>query len=230
MTDSIPSNPMDKVPRPKPRKDEATQEPAEKAYTVPEMQHILSCLENEPLKWRAFIRLVADTGIRRGEACGLQWADVDFKGKAITIRHNLQYSTQKGVYLAAPKNGKTRQVDIADDVTALLRQLRAEQATKAISKYVFTQDGSPEPMHPQSPTHYFRQFGKRYGVEDFHPHKFRHTSASIALTNGADVASVSERLGHSDTAITLRTYTHANAESIRRAGQIVRDALKGKAE
>jgi len=85
-------------------------------------------------------------------------------------------------------------------------------------------------MHPQSPTHYFRQFGKRYGVEDFHPHKLRHTSASIALTNGADVASVSERLGHSDTAITLRTYTHANAESIRRAGQIVRDALKGKAE
>lgn len=50
MTDSIPSNPMDKVPRPKPRKDEATQEPTEKAYTVPEMQHILSCLENEPLK------------------------------------------------------------------------------------------------------------------------------------------------------------------------------------
>ena len=81
-------------------------------------------------------------------------------------------------------------------------------------------------MHPQSPTRYFKKFGAKYGIEDFHPHKLRHSSASIAITNGADVVSVSERLGHSDTAVTLRMYAHANEESIRRAGQTVRDALK----
>lgn len=97
-----------------------------------------------------------------------------------------------------------------------------------MSKWVFTQDGTPEPMHPQTPTRYFHTLGKRYGIEDFHPHKLRHTSASIAITNGADVVSVSERLGHSDTAVTLRMYAHANEESIRRAGQIVRDALKAQ--
>ena len=72
--------------------------------------------------------------------------------------------------------------------------------------------------------------GERYGIADFHPHKLRHSSASIAITNGADVVSVSERLGHSDTAVTLRMYAHANAESIRRAGQTVRDALKAENE
>ena len=65
-------------------------------------------------------------------------------------------------------------------------------------------------------------------MKDFHPHKLRHTSASVTLTNGGDVVSVSERLGHSDTAVTLRMYAHANEESIRRAGQTFRDALKAQ--
>lgn len=117
-------------------------------------------------------------------------------------------------------------MDIGADTAALLKQLRSEQASACMSRYVFTQDGSPEPMHPQTPTRYFKKFGKRYGVADFHPHKLRHTSASLAITNGADVVSVSERLGHSDTAVTLRMYAHANEESIRRAGQTVRDALR----
>ncbi|MCD8087327.1 MAG: tyrosine-type recombinase/integrase, partial [Oscillospiraceae bacterium] len=87
-----------------------------------------------------------------------------------------------------------------------------------------------EPMNPQSPTRYFAKFGRKYGIDDFHPHKLRHTSASIAILHGADIVSVSSRLGHSDTAVTLRMYAHANEESIRRAGQIVRDALKASGE
>lgn len=93
-------------------------------------------------------------------------------------------------------------------------------------RWVFTQDDSPEPMHPDTPTRYFQRFGKRYGIEHFHPHKLRHTSASLAITHGADVVSVAARLGHSDSSTTLRMYAHANEESIRRVGQTVRDALK----
>ena len=121
-------------------------------------------------------------------------------------------------------------VDVGPDVLELLKQLREDQAATAVSKWVFTQDGTPEPMHPQSPTRYFHKFGKRYEIADFHPHKLRHTCASLAITNGADIVSVSERLGHSDTAVTLRMYAHANEESIRRAGQIVRDALKAQGQ
>ncbi len=81
-------------------------------------------------------------------------------------------------------------------------------------------------MHPQSPSWYMQKFSKKCGVPGLHPHKLRHTFASIAITNGADVASVSEKLGHSDKAVTLRMYTHASQESIKRASQIFRDALK----
>jgi len=226
LDDSIKDNPMLKVPRPKPRKDEHAQEEGDKAFTVSELRHILECLENEPLKWQVYISLVADTGIRRGEACGLQWSDVDFKSGTITIRRNLQYTVSAGIYVTSPKNGKARKVDIGPDMLELLQRLRSAQADSCISKWIFTQDNSPEAMFPQSPTRYFKKFGERYGIADFHPHKLRHTSASLAITNGADVVSVSERLGHSDTSVTLRMYAHANEESIRRAGQTVRDALK----
>ncbi|MBE6976012.1 MAG: hypothetical protein E7439_02300 [Ruminococcaceae bacterium] len=69
-------------------------------------------------------------------------------------------------------------------------------------------------------------FEKKYGISHLHPHKLRHSFASIAITNGADVASVSEKLGHCDKAVTLRMYTHADQESIRRASNIFRDAIK----
>lgn len=228
LDDSIPMNPMLKVKRPAPRKEEQPKEESDKAYTVQELGYILSCAAQEPLQWQTYISLAADTGLRRGELCGLQWGDIDFRAGTVTVRRNLQYTPAAGVYETSPKNGKVRAVDVGADVLELLKQLRAKQAESCISRWCFTQEGTGEPMHPQSPTRYFKKFGERYGVKDFHPHKLRHSSASIAITSGADVVSVSERLGHSDTAVTLRMYAHANEESIRRAGQIVRDALKAQ--
>lgn len=225
MGDAIPRNPMDKVERPKPRKDELQGEEPE-TYTPEEVQRILSALETEPLKWQVMLRLLIDTGIRRGEACGLQWANVNFKENTITIEGNLCYTPSKGVYLDTPKNGRTRTIDVDQDIMKLLRSLRSELAGKAISPFVFTQEDSPEPMHPQSPTRYMKRFSIRYNVPDLHPHKLRHTFASIAITSGADVASVSEKLGHSDKAVTLRMYTHADQESMKKASNIFREAIK----
>ena len=225
MSDVVPINPMDKVERPKPRKNELKEKDVE-AYTIEEVQRIFAPLENEPLKWRALLRLLIDTGIRRGECCGLRWQDVDFKANTITISGNLCYTPQKGIYLDTPKSGKVRTIDVDPEIISLLHELRQEQASHAISIYVFTQPNSPEPMHPQSPARYMQKFSKKYGVPNLHPHKLRHTFASIAITNGADVASVSEKLGHSDKAVTLRMYTHADQESMKRASQIFRNALK----
>ena len=172
------------------------------------------------------MRLLIDTGIRRGECCGLQWKDIDTKAGTITIRGNLCYTPQKGIYLDTPKSGKVRTIDVDPEIIELLQQLRLEQAGHAISTYVFTQQDSPDPMHPQSSARYMQKFSKKYDVPGLHPHKLRHTFASIAITNGADVASVSEKLGHSDKAVTLRMYTHADQESMKRASQIFRYALK----
>lgn len=223
LSDTIDRNPMDKVPRPRPRKDEIKPQVPE-AYTPGEVRAILEALAGEPVKWQALIRLLIDTGARRGEALGLQWEDIDFQEETVLIRRNLCYTPDKGVYLDVPKNGRSRVVDLGEDTLELLRQLREGQVAGAA--FVFTQDNSVEPMHPTSPTHYFRQFAKRNGIPGFHPHKLRHTFASVAITAGADVASVSEALGHSDTSVTLRMYTHANEESRKRAAQIFRNAIK----
>lgn len=229
LADIIPKNPMDKVERPKQRKGEACATDPE-AYTAEEVRYILLCLEKEPLKWQAMIRLLVDTGIRRGECCGLQWKDIDFKKNTVTVAGNLCYTPQKGIYLDTPKNGKTRTLDVDPEIIALLQRLRIKQAGCVLSAFVFTQDNSPDPMHPQSPTRYLKRFAARYGINDLHPHKLRHSFASIAITNGADIASVSEKLGHSDKAVTLRMYTHADQDSMRRASQIFREALKGTAQ
>ena len=223
--DMIPKNPMDKVERPKPRKDEI-QAAEPQAYTAAEIKQLFDVLDAEPLKWRALVHLLIDTGIRRGECCALRWENIDFSSGAVAINGNLCYTPANGVYLDTPKNGHRRTVYVGTDTLSLLRQLRTEQAAKAFSAYVFTQEGSPEPMHPQSPTRYLKKLSARCGLADLHPHKLRHTFASVAITNGADVASVSEALGHADKSTTLRMYTHASAESISRTGQIVRDAIK----
>lgn len=225
MGDMIDRNPMDKVERPKPRKGETKAE-APAAYTAEEVCKLLDAMDTEPLKWRALVHLLIDTGIRRGECCALKWENIDFKSGEITIAGNLCYTSAKGIYMDSPKSGHKRTVYAGEDTTAILRQLRAEQATKALSAFVFTKESSSEPMHPQSPTRYLKKLSDRCGLPDLHPHKLRHTFASVAITNGADVASVSEALGHSDKAVTLRMYTHANAESVSRAAQIMREAVK----
>lgn len=225
--DMIDRNPMDKVDRPKPRKDEVKKDGVD-AYTAEEVCYILECLAKEPLKWQVFIRLLIDTGIRRGECCALKWENINEQDNTITIEGNLCYTPEKGIYLDTTKNGHVRTIDVDPEIIVLLKELRQEQSRQCISEWVFTQDNSPAPMHPQSPTRRFKKLSERYDIPDFHPHKLRHSFASIAITSGADVASVSEKLGHMDKAVTLRMYTHANDESMRQASQIFREALRKK--
>ena len=140
--DSIPISPMLKVKRPAQSKDRVTKPECEKALTAQEANYVLSCVEQEykdalqniergydktrsvlysAILWMVYIALSADTGARRGEMCGLQWGDIDWGKKTITISRNLQYTPTAGVYVATPKNGKTRTVDIGDVVRKMSR-------------------------------------------------------------------------------------------------------------
>mgnify|MGYP003271972707 CR=1 FL=1 len=65
------------------------------------------------------------------------------------------------MYETLPKNGKTRVVDISSDVAALLQELRRSQPVTV--RWVFTQDDSPEPMHPDTPTRYFQDLANGMG-------------------------------------------------------------------
>lgn len=219
--DSIDHNPMDKVQRPKPRKDEIKRSEVD-FFTAEELRYILECLEKEPLKWRALIRLLISTGIRRAEVTGLQWRYVDFENNRITIAAELCYTAARGTFLDTPKNSRIRTINVDPAVMDLLKQLQAGNN----SDFVFTQEGSTEPMNPQTPEHYMRGFSKKYGVEKMHPHKLRHSFASLAITNGADVVSVSEILGHASPAVTLSVYSHASEESKLRAINTFHAALR----
>ena len=223
--DVVERNPMDKVDSPRPRKDELRKKDVD-ALTVEEVRQVIECLRKEPLKWQAYFRLMIDTGARRGECCAVRWDHIDFANGTVLIDKNVGYTPQKGVYLDTPKNSSPRTVYIGEETVEILRQLRQKQAETCVSPWVFTKEGTADVISPSSVTAYFKTFSARYGIRDLHPHRFRHTFASLAITNGADVASVAEALGHNDKALTLRVYTHANQKSVSRVAQIFRDSIK----
>ncbi|MBQ4452535.1 MAG: site-specific integrase [Clostridia bacterium] len=223
MLDMIQANPMDRVQKPKQSKDEkAISEP--EAYNTQELQSLIDFMRAEPLQWRVMVLLLIYTGCRKGEASSLQWQDVDFDAATITIARSLNYTKTEGIYTGTPKNGHTRVVDIPADLVQLLREHRKDQATRAISQWVFSQRNG-EAIHPQSIVRYLHKVEQRTGLNHLHAHKLRHSFASLAIQSGADILSVSEILGHSDTSTTLRIYSHASQESKKRASNIFQNAL-----
>ena len=236
LDETIESNPMDRVQRPKPRKDEVKEDTVD-ACSVEEIQYIMQCLNREPLQWRCLVYLLIDTGIRRGEACALTWQAVDLDNCRITIKNNLYYTKKKGVYVDTPKGRRARTISISPATADLLKQLKREQANKRkkskaipLTQYVFLKEGSlTEPMFPTSPTLYLEKFSDRYGV-NVHPHKLRHSFATISLSAGADIGSISRNLGHADISTTLRVYTHPAQEAMDKAADIYRAALTKKAD
>ena len=237
----ISQNPMDFVSKPKATKAEGKKKNVE-AFDESELKYILSCLNNESLKWRTMVYLMSYTGARKGEIVGLQWDCVNFTDNTITIKQTLNYTVEKGIYTDTTKNGKERVIDIDPTVMTLLKSLKTEQISmirekmakqgkKGIAKlpkWVFVENDLFSPMHPDSPTRFCKKMEKKYGIKDFHPHKLRHSFASIAIINGADVVSVSEILGHSDVAVTLRVYSHSNEEARKRASSIFTSAINAQ--
>ena len=72
-------------------------------------------------------------------------------------------------------------------------------------------------MHPDSPTDWLAKFAKRHNLPPIHPHKFRHTQASLLISEGVDILTVSKRLGHAKVSTTLDIYSHVLAKSDEKA-------------
>lgn len=221
-------SPMQKMKRPKPRKDETPKEPV--VYTESEVQYIYKCLDNEPLKWKALVMFAIDSGCRRGEIIGLKWSEIDFKTGKVNICRNAQYTAGKGTYISTPKNHKNRVIYLNRPVLTVLAEWKRQQALLHFgqgipqSEFCFTQDNG-KMMNPQAPTSYLSRFGKKYNLPGIHPHALRHTMATISIANRADIVSISEKLGHSEPSITLNVYSHANEEAQRRANEALAQAI-----
>ena len=93
--------------------------------------------------------------------------------------------------------------------------------------YVFTRKNGAA-RNPEDVNSILNKFCKRHGLPHIHPHTFRHTAASILLSNGVDVLTVSKMLGHADTSTTLDTYGHAIEEAKRKAAECISDTILRK--
>lgn len=230
---TLEESPMRDLKRPRKSKDEKLSETSDgKAYDEAEVGYILECLEKEPLRWRALVIFMLDSGCRRGEVAGLKWENVDLNTGEVTVCNNLQYTKEKGVYATTPKSGKSRTIFLTKPALTIMREWKREQMTSRfrnaipISGYCFdARDGKG--MNPAAISSYFRKLAKTYNIPHFHPHALRHTMATISIANGADIVSVSKKLGHSNTSITLNVYSHANEEAQRRANEILENAIYG---
>lgn len=174
-------------------------------------------------------RLLLATGMRRGEALGLQWQDLDLDaGRLRIVRAMLADSRRDNVIFGAPKNRKSRRTVSVDDGTCeALHAWRArrerESGPQAPTDPVFAlSDGSP--MLPAGVSDSWRRAVRRAGVRPLPLHGARHTHISHLLAAGEPLAHVSARVGHATSAMTLRTYAHVIAgddtETARRAGAL----------
>ena len=226
--DVLQVSPMQKLKRPKPRKDEIEKEA--QVYTEEEAKYIISCLDNESMMWKALVMFMIDSGCRRGEVVGLMWDAVDMTTGEVKIFRNAQYTSGKGTYITTTKNRKNRVLYLNPTVLSVMREWKREQARYLLAQgypregYCFTRENG-KVLNPQAPTSYLARFGKKYGIQNLHPHALRHTMATISIANGADIVSVSEKLGHSETSVTLDVYSHVNKKAQKRANQILSQAL-----
>ena len=158
---------------------------------------------------------LAMTGLRRGEALGLRWQDIDLEAGRLCVRRSLiPEGSQVAVH--EPKTARGRRVVALDPETVEVlkaqaaRQLVEQDATESWEDtgLVFTNE-SGQVLHPWVTSRCFRKAVKEAMLPDLRLHDLRHTHATLALQAGIHPKVVSERLGHATVAITLDTYSHA---------------------
>jgi len=219
-------NPADDCTPPKQPKHEA------EFFEIEEVIKIRDALWKQPLKWIALICLFIDTGARRGEVMGVKWESVSFTDNTITIDNNLLYTPARGIYCDTPKGGKSRTVSIAPEIMDVLRDYRKAQLEQrtALSDYwqdtgfCFTQENG-QPMHPDSVNNWLNEFARDNALPHIHPHKFRHSQASILYANNVDPVTISKRLGHSQVSTTQNIYSHLLKESDKAASDKLAEAI-----
>lgn len=173
--------------------------------------------------WAELWLLLATTGMRRGEALGLRWSDVDLLTRVISIRQTIVLVGHRP-HIAEPKSARSRRVIVLDTRTAeALERLRPDATPR---DFVFrTTDG--EPVHPAAVSRRFRDIVDGSSLPRIRLHDLRHTFATLALQAGIHPKIVSERLGHSTIALTLDVYSHALATLQRDAAERVGDLILG---
>ena len=159
--------------------------------------------------------LALATGLRVGELLALQWGDVDIAAGTLTVRHTWAPGPD-GHRLSPPKTAKSlRTIPLAQDALEVLAAWRESSGPEGqiapVDGFVFP--GEPgAPISDSTVARELLALATEAGVPRITMHGLRHTYATLALRAGVPVQVLSERLGHSRTAITMDVYVKVLAE------------------
>lgn len=198
------------------------------AWDAPTLRRFLTASAAAEDRLHPLWVLLATTGMRRGEALGLRWRDVDFEGGRVSVVQTIIQIGSKAS-ISEPKTRRGRRAISLDPATvAVLREHRRRTLQDRLLvgpdftdlDLVFHKpDGGW--LKPDAVSATFLRRGRRYDVPRLTLQGLRHTWATLALERGVHPRVVQERLGHSTIAITLGIYSHVSPTLHDEAAQLV---------
>ncbi|QCT73960.1 tyrosine-type recombinase/integrase [Macrococcoides canis] len=225
----IDSNPMEYITLPRPKEHKVFIEKERNFLTKEELKLFMHYLDQEnKLQATCLFRLLAFTGMRKGEVLALHWSDINFKSKDLYVQKTLAKVNNKHI-LQPPKTRESyRWLDIDEITIQLLKEWKSEQVNQ-YKEYGFkvsedknqpifatyhTRLNQMKYMRVSTPNDKLEAFFKRHkDLHKIHVHGFRHTHASLLFEAGATLKEVQSRLGHSDIKTTMDIYTHITQTS-----------------
>ncbi len=218
-TDQLQTNPMERITLPI---CQNINDNYRKYYERNELIDFLERMKNQyPIVRYTFFSLLAYTGIRKGEALVLQWSDIDFSRKKLTINKTLASGKNGELLIQTPKTKESnRTISIDDHTVELLKiwqvsqtqELKSQNITIKPTQYLFTKFDNYL-MYPRTPQSWLESFYNRNrDMYRISPHGFRHTHASLLFASGATMKQVQTRLGHSTIKTTMNVYTHVTKQ------------------
>lgn len=190
-------------------------------YDENQVKILLDCLEDESIKYKLLVVLALDSGARRSEICALRWSDIDFDTRMMSITKSLKVVEGQVYEKTTKTESSVRTIKLSESTIKVLKEYQEWQNAyiKVLGRrWVGTEDRiftskEGKYMFPGVCDHILRHIVHKYDLDPICFHELRHTCASLLINSGIDPKSVSKRLGHADTSITMEIYTHAFEES-----------------
>lgn len=218
----IESNPMINIIKPK-RKRQIDEDVFDNYYSKDELTEFLDTVKNttDPELFTMF-RLLAFTGMRKGELHALRWRDIDFINNELSIKRTLTTGENNTLIFQPPKTKKGLRT-ITIDMTTMkqLRVWRIKQK-EAMLKFGFKTDSLDQLLFPDEDNgpkyldftnHNFDKIIDKNYLRKITVHGLRHTHCSLLFESGASIKEVQDRLGHSDIKTTMNIYTHVTKKA-----------------
>ncbi len=180
--------------------------PVVAVWTAEQTAQFLRHADADPLL--VLYRLIALRGLRRGEAAGLTWPDIDLDQATVTVTQQLLEDGGKLTFGPPKSEASRRTIPLDHHTVTLLRRHHRAQVERAggATDLVFTRDDG-RPIRPEYLTRHFQRLAQDAGLPPIRLHDLRHGAATLALAAGADLKTIQDLLGHSSIVLTADTYT-----------------------